>query len=305
MELSILWQRQSNPLDVKVQMSLIRIREWYEYWDGQVAVSFSGGKDSAVLLDLVRSIYPDVPAVFINTGLEYPENVRLCKQTDNCQFISPKMRYKQVIEKYGYPCVSKQNALYIYQIRNTNSDYLREVRLHGKVGRNGKRYGNLSDKWKFMLDAPFKISPFCCDVMKKRPAKKYTKETGRKYYIGNKASDSRNRLRVYLEGGCNSFDFKVPLSTPLGFWTDEDIWEYIKSRGIKYSSIYDMGYENTGCIFCLFGLHMESGLNRFQRLYETHPRLWKHCMEKLDLRTVMDFMDIEYRPSRQLELSFH
>lgn len=66
-------QMQSLPLEQKVIMSQRRIQEWYDYWDGQVYVSFSGGKDSTVLLDIVRKMYPDVPAVFVNTGLEYPE----------------------------------------------------------------------------------------------------------------------------------------------------------------------------------------------------------------------------------------
>ena len=64
---------QSLPLEEKVQITIGRIIQWYNYWNGDVYVSFSGGKDSTVLLHLVRSIYPDVPAVFSNTGLEYPE----------------------------------------------------------------------------------------------------------------------------------------------------------------------------------------------------------------------------------------
>ena len=63
---------QSKSLEEKIQISTARIIEWYENWGGQVYVSFSGGKDSTVLLDLVRKIYPDVPAVFADTGLEYP-----------------------------------------------------------------------------------------------------------------------------------------------------------------------------------------------------------------------------------------
>lgn len=42
----------------------------------KVYVSWSGGKDSTVLLDLCRKIYPNILAVFCNTGNEYPDIVR-------------------------------------------------------------------------------------------------------------------------------------------------------------------------------------------------------------------------------------
>ena len=64
-------QMQSMPLDIKIKMTEHRIRDWYDYWGGEVYVSFSGGKDSTVLLDIVRRLYPDVEAVFINTGLDF------------------------------------------------------------------------------------------------------------------------------------------------------------------------------------------------------------------------------------------
>lgn len=64
---------QSWDLDRKIQVTTARIMEWYEHYNGLVYVAFSGGKDSTVLLDLVRRIYPDVPAVFCDTGLEFPE----------------------------------------------------------------------------------------------------------------------------------------------------------------------------------------------------------------------------------------
>lgn len=66
-------QMQSVPLEGKIIMTQLRIRAWYEHWDGDVYVSFSGGKDSTVLKHIVDSMYKDVPAVFVNTGLEYPE----------------------------------------------------------------------------------------------------------------------------------------------------------------------------------------------------------------------------------------
>ena len=75
-----LLQMQSLPLSAKIQMTKRRISEWVEYFgeDG-VYVSFSGGKDSTVLLDLVRKIYRDIPAVFVDTSLEYPEIISLAK----------------------------------------------------------------------------------------------------------------------------------------------------------------------------------------------------------------------------------
>lgn len=103
-------QMQSLPLEQKVIMSQRRIQEWYDYWDGQVYVSFSGGKDSTVLLDIVRKMYPDVPAVFVNTGLEYPEIQAFVKEHENVTILRPKMRFDEVLKTYGYPVLSKAIA---------------------------------------------------------------------------------------------------------------------------------------------------------------------------------------------------
>ena len=79
----ILQMRQKYPLDLKVDMSLNRIKHWYKQYAGNVYVAFSGGKDSTVLLHLVRSLFPEVPAVFVNTGLEYPEINQFVETIDN------------------------------------------------------------------------------------------------------------------------------------------------------------------------------------------------------------------------------
>lgn len=101
---------QNYPLDIKIEKTKRRIQEWYEHYNGEVYVSFSGGADSTVLLDIVRKIYPDIPAVFVNTGLEYPEIVKFVKEFENVQILRPKMNFKQVINTYGYPVVSKSVA---------------------------------------------------------------------------------------------------------------------------------------------------------------------------------------------------
>lgn len=102
-------QMQSLPLPAKIQMTKRRIYEWVEHFgeDG-VYVSFSGGKDSTVLLDLVRKSYPEIPAVFVDTGLEYPEIREFVRTFENVVWLKPKMNFRQVIEKYGYPFFSKE-----------------------------------------------------------------------------------------------------------------------------------------------------------------------------------------------------
>ena len=99
---------QSWPLERKIQVTQTRIIEWYQKNDGKVYISFSGGKDSTVLLDLVRRIYPDVPAVFIDTGLEYPELREFVKTIPNVTWLKPEMNFRKVIETYGYPLISKE-----------------------------------------------------------------------------------------------------------------------------------------------------------------------------------------------------
>ena len=107
--ISDLYQMQSLPLQAKIQMTRRRISEWVDaFGEDGIYVSFSGGKDSTVLLDIVRKDYPDVKAVFVDTGLEYPEIRSFVKAFDNVDWLKPKMTFKQVIEKYGYPFISKE-----------------------------------------------------------------------------------------------------------------------------------------------------------------------------------------------------
>lgn len=111
-----LMQRQALPLRAKVLMSQNRIREWYSHFGGNVCISFSGGKDSTVLAHLVHEIYPDVPLAFADTGLEYPE-IRKFAEKMGAEFVRPKMRFDEVISKYGYPLISKEVAEAIHFAR--------------------------------------------------------------------------------------------------------------------------------------------------------------------------------------------
>lgn len=118
-------QMQAVPLDVKVKMTQRRLREWVnEYGLDGVYVSFSGGKDSTVLLTIARQMYPDIKAVFVDTGLEYPEIRQFVKTWDNVDWLKPKLSFKQVIQKYGYPFISKEVSERVYYAQKYLAWYL-------------------------------------------------------------------------------------------------------------------------------------------------------------------------------------
>lgn len=279
--------KQAYPLKMKIRLTERRIKDFYNYFGGQVYISFSGGKDSTVLLDIARNLYPEIEAVFCDTGLEFPEIRDFVKTIDNVTWIKPKLPFTKVIEKYGWPIVSKEQSQYIYQYRTAKSQKTKDTRLNGNKWGQGK----ISLKWRYLLDAPFKISDKCCDILKKNPAKKFEKQSGKKPIIGTMASESAHRQSLYIKHGCNSFNSKRPTSKPLSFWLDKDIWEYITLKKIDYSKIYNMGYTRTGCMFCLFGHHMalKNNHDKLKLMKETHNNQYEYCMKNLGMKEVLDW----------------
>lgn len=228
---------QSWRLDKKIQVTTARIIEWYEHYNGLVYVAFSGGKDSTVLLDLVRKIYPDVPAVFCDTGLEFPEVRQFAMNTENVVVLRPEMNFRKVIETCGYPIVSKRVADTVEYGHKPGSFRWKE--LHGEIVRsNGTKSEFNCEKWRYLLDAPFKVSSRCCNVMKKKPMKKYSKETGRVPIIATMANESRSRRSTWMSTGCNAFNKKSPSSQPMSFWTEDDVLQYLHTYNVPYASVY-------------------------------------------------------------------
>ena len=300
-----LQQMQSLPLSAKIIMTQQRIKAWYEHWDGEVYVSFSGGKDSTVLLHLAREIYPDIEAVFVNTGLEYPEIQQFVKTFENVTILRPEMRFDEVIKKYGYPIISKETSENIFIARKNPLS-----RCATKFDENSeyvKKYGTqyCLSKWKPILDSDIPISHMCCNVMKKKPAKEFEKRTGKKPILATMASESKLREKMWVQNGCNGFDMKRPTSNPMAFWTEQDVLQYIKEKNLPIASVYgeityadnpdqmrleDFGFDygggklcttgcnRTGCIFCGFGCHLDKSPSRFERLKETHPKQYTYCI---------------------------
>ncbi len=254
------------------------------------------------------------------------------------------MSFIDVLKSYGYPVVSKEVSKRVMEYHNAmlkgsveKSRAYQE--FNGMVkGENGKSMFN-KKKWKYLIDAKFKCSHKCCDIMKKKPAELYEKQTGKKPFIGTLAEESILRKKVWIKQGCNAFTNKRPTSQPLSFWTKQDILHYAKKYNMPYPPVYGdivleigneidnqiniidylgeyeandklktTGRDRTGCIFCMFGCHLEKEPNRFQRLKESHPKQYKYCIgggemvdgkwqpnkEGLGLGYVLDYIGVKY-----------
>ena len=158
------------------------------------------------------------------------------------------------------------------------------------------------------MDADFEIGNQCCTVMKKEPAKRYHKETGRVPILAMQASESRLRTQGWLKTGCNAFESGKQASNPMAFWTEQDVLLYIYLYKIPIATVYGevvpesevdgqmslsdlgifdlerptlktTGYPRTGCMFCGFGCHLDKPPGRFCRLKETHPKIYEYIMK--------------------------
>jgi len=324
---SDLIQMQSLPLSIKIHMTADRIQGWYNHWNGYRAdgkekdptgiyLSFSGGKDSTALLHLIRThcigVY-DCPAVFIDTGLEYPEIRKFALERADT-VLRPAMSFKQVIERHGYPVIGKAQARDIGTLQNASDKNKATVNLiltgYTRDGKYAPRF-KLAKKWIALKNAPFKISDSCCEVLKKTPAKKYEKETKRAPIVATMACGSQLRQATWFSQGCNAFTNARPISQPISFWTEQDILEYLVTENIPYSPVYGeikqdaagkfytTGEQRTGCMFCAFGVHLDPSPNTFERMRETHPKQYDYCMRPTDqgglgMAVVLDYIGVKY-----------
>lgn len=305
-----LLQRQGLPLRLKLLRTIVRVQEYYEHHDGMIYVAFSGGLDSTVLAHIVRQMYPEVPVVFCNTGQEHPSIAAFATSYPGVVVIRPAHSYKWVLDHHGYPVPTKAVAVAVSRYRTAKDDVQRNLRLYGGINpRSGKmqRLGVIPKRWHFLVDAPFKISDKCCDVLKKNPFKKYAKEAGSAAMTGELASDSNARKMQYLEHGCNFYG-KAHKSTPLGPWMHQDILEYLRDYNVPYCTDYygeivqtgdgklktTKGF-HSGCCGCMFGVPFEDpNRNRFHIMREEDPVRYKMFIERFGQGKVLDYIGVKY-----------
>lgn len=305
-------QKQKWTLDQKVFHLFEVFGTYYNYFNGQVYLSFSGGKDSTVLMYFIKkwlkmNNLPPIKYVFNNTTNEHKEILDFVKSFgDEITHLRPKMTFAQTVAKYGFPMVSKQTARFLSRYKNTKSEQMRQFYKYGTNKDGSQSKFKIANKWHHLIEAPFNFTDKCCDILKKEPVHRFEKETGLKPVIGTMADEGNLRKIAYKKNGeqCNVFTEGKEQCKPLSIFTEKDIWDLIKIHNIEICSIYYdqiingelvKGEKRTGCKLCGFGCQyeQEDEDNRYIKLSKREPNVHKSFMDKLGYREVLEFMGIK------------
>lgn len=241
--------------------------------------------------------------------LEFPKYIEKTYGIEcKLDVIRPSMRFDEVIKKYGYPMISKEVSHIVYYAKKSEEkgrkSWATEMINGERMFGSQKSLYNI-ERYKELANVDFRISDICCAKMKKEPFDKFDKANGRLPITGQMASESRRRTQKWLKNGCNAFDVKHKVSNPISFWTEQDVLLYLKKGNMPIASVYGeivyrdndeqcrieedgcaicngtlctTGCDRTGCVFCGFGLHLEKGETRFERLKRTHPKQYAYCI---------------------------
>ena len=190
----------------------------------------------------------DKYGIEVETVIDYP------KDKDG-----KRITFRRVIEEYGYPVISKEVSKRVYYAREylkgkESSLWAYKSLTEEIFTEDGKRSPYDKHKYEFMIDAPFKISNKCCEVMKKRTAHSYNKSSDNKPILATMTEESQMRKIGWYRTGCNAFNGNDSKSQPMSFWTEQDVLKYIKTYDIPIASVYgeikqdeNGKYYTTGC----------------------------------------------------------
>lgn len=307
MNIGDLMQRQSLPLEKKIQKSIIEIEKFYQQHDGNVYIS-TGGSDSAVVRWLSRqSLETENIECVCVASVEPKGNIRHnLKRGDT--LLKSVVSKRDIITRYGYPLIGKEVSRKIYQYIHTKNEWVKDRKLNGYIGRNGKIVyeSRIPLKYQCLIYAPFEFSDECCNGMKKKPLKQFERKTKKVPITGEKAVDSYMRRRAYLDHGCINNSGNRHKCTPIAFWTEEDKMECIRRFNIEVSDEYGDIVDNdgileftktdrTGCYICGFGLMKD--LNRYKDLKKTEPNIYKEMMNGGKWIRKPIYRWVKFRPS--------
>lgn len=192
------------------------------------------------------------------------------------------------IDQYGFPILGK--AACKLDARRINIDCFL------KYGKSESDRQDLLDYYDLIRHV--KISQHCCTTLKKEPAHRVQMELGVDcVFMGMMASESRRRMISYCSNGELYQTFKADTMAdgspvwhchPMGIWTDDDVWAYIRKYDVPVSTLYDVEYkgkdrkmhkiDRNGCFGCATSMAFAD--NQIYRLRQTHPKLWRLIMER-------------------------
>ena len=287
-------QKQSLPLEYKEKMTVGIVEEFISKYDAYVSIA---GVDSFVLNDLLERNGIFLPKVSISRA--EPKGNNAINATKGTIFLVPDMEKKDIIRERGYPIISKQLSMAVSRWTKTKDPAQKEYRMFGGEDEEGNKLnaGVIPIKYRELVYAPFLMTETCCDIIKKRPLKRWAKDNNKHPITGEMAAESKARQDEWLKHGCIMDDKKTIKCTPFGFWTPRDIIDYVLKYDIKVSDEYgkpirindsqlslfakEIEYkwekaQRTGCDICTFGIMHD--MKRFKRMKDNKPNQWVGMM---------------------------
>ena len=150
--MSDLYSMQAAPLSVKIKMTARRIRDWVdEFGQDGVYVSFSGGKDSTVLVDIVRNVcgYKKIPLIFVDVPTQYPE---LKEEVEKMNELLQRIANYFAYQYKGNDKIAPKMDMSVDDLRNITALHIEKCRLETKlrnlqqIKTNADRIRNMSDE---------------------------------------------------------------------------------------------------------------------------------------------------------------
>lgn len=133
---------------------------------------------------------------------------------------------------------------------------------------------------------------YCCEILKERGG------IGRVVLTGIRWEESSQRKKRSMVHTCYKHATKSYLH-PIIDWSKEDVWEFIKSEGLPYCSLYDEGFKRIGCVLCPLYRGRKADIKRWPNFYNAYMRTFEKMLEARKVKglktdrwnTAQDVMD--------------
>lgn len=257
-----------------------------EYYQKPLVITYSGGKDSDVLLQLaIECLKPDQFEVFnSHTTLDAPETVYYIRdkfkelQTQGVKATihyphyadgRPMSIWTLIVDKQMPPTrLARYCCEKLKETKIPNSFIAVGVRESESVGRRGR-------------------DSFSTRGQTKKEYFSFSKDHIKEVFEDDKARrldggvSNPNEVGVYdcifVQKAKQKDDLIV---NPIYKWLDSEIWEFIQDRGLKYNPLYDKGFKRVGCLGCPLSTNQVQTLEMYPKYKAQFIRAFEKMIEK-------------------------